>query len=106
MREANYAPVYCALYPELAEIARRHGYALAIHGSLGRDMDLVCIPWIEAPSDPEEVVNDIVAKFALRRHQKDWVVKEHGRRAYILNIAFGECAIDLSFMPRLWEPVD
>jgi hypothetical protein len=30
MRDPNYAPVYCALYPELAEIAREHGYAMSI----------------------------------------------------------------------------
>ncbi|OKN23544.1 hypothetical protein AM343_001586 [Klebsiella variicola] len=34
MKPANFAPVYCALYPALAEIARKHGYAMAIHGTM------------------------------------------------------------------------
>jgi hypothetical protein len=106
MRDPNYAPVYCALYPELAEIAREHGYAMSIHGSMARDFDLVCIPWIEAPAEPDDVIDAIVKKFAIRRHYGGWHSKEHGRRVHTLVIAFGECAIDLSFMPRLWEPVD
>ena len=38
MKDPSYAPTYCALYPALANIARSHGYALAIHGTLGRDV--------------------------------------------------------------------
>lgn len=44
----NYAPVYAAaLYPEFAKIFQRHGYALAVHGSLARDFDIIGIPWAE-----------------------------------------------------------
>jgi len=96
----NYAPVYCAMYPELATIVRSHGYALAIHGSLARDFDLICIPWIEIPSEPIEVVTEILSKFALRSiGEPDIVV--HGRERYTLLISHGTCFIDLSFMPRL-----
>ena len=28
MKPANYAPVYACIYPQLAELTRRHGYAL------------------------------------------------------------------------------
>lgn len=39
MKPPNYAPVYAAaLYPDLAELFRSHGYALACHGSLARDL--------------------------------------------------------------------
>lgn len=64
MKPANLAPVYCALYPALAEIARKHGYAMAIHGTMARDFDLICIPWVETPSKPEEVVSEITATYA------------------------------------------
>ncbi len=43
------------IYPQLVEEARRHGYALAPHGSLQRDLDLIAVPWSEeaaAPSKP------------------------------------------------------
>jgi len=104
MKDPNYAPVYCALYPSLAKIAREHGYALAIHGTLGRDMDLICIPWIKDPSEPDVVVDVFTTKFALRKimdEDGEFTLKEHGRIAYTLSIAYGECFIDLSFMPRI-----
>lgn len=99
MKPANYAPVYCGLYPELAEIVRKHGYALAIHGSLARDMDLICVPWIDVPADPQTVVEEITTTFAIKQIG-EVSVHEHGREVYTLSISFGECFIDLSFMPR------
>lgn len=98
MKHANYAPVYCALYPELAEVAREHGYALSIHGSLARDFDLVCLPWGETVLEPQAVVNAMVDRLAI--HQVGGHThKNHGRIAYTLSIVHGECAIDLSFFP-------
>ena len=97
----SYAPVYAAaLYPELATLVRTHGYALAVHGSLARDMDLICVPWTETPSDSIDVVEAITDTFCIRNL---WPVevKEHGREVYTLSIGFGECFIDLSFMPRV-----
>ena len=101
MKPANYAPVYCSLYPALAEITREHGYALAIHGTLGRDMDLICIPWTEKPSAPFDVVTAICKEFALRPAMTDGgpcAKKLHGRMAYAIVFAGGGF-IDLSFMP-------
>lgn len=97
---ASYAPMYCALYPELAALVRKHGYALAVHGSLQRDMDLICVPWVAAPSEPADVVAAITEQFAIR-HIGEPEIKEHGREAWTISVGFGECFIDLSFMPRL-----
>lgn len=99
MRAASYAPMYCAMYPRLAEIVRAHGYALAVHGTLQRDMDLTCIPWAESPSDPASVVQSITSEYAVRvvgEPDTTW----HGRERWTITVGFGECAIDLSFMPR------
>lgn len=98
MKSANFAPIYCGLYPELAEITRKHGYALAIHGSLGRDFDLICVPWTQEVSSPEKVIEDIISKFALKCDM-NFDNKYHGRKAYTINVSFGECFIDLSFLP-------
>lgn len=99
MKAANYAPVYCALYPQLAEMARKHGYAMAVHGTLGRDFDLICIPWVDAPSEPQELVNEITKTFAIKQlHEPDTVC--HGRQRYTLSVAFGECSLDLQFVPK------
>ncbi len=97
MKDPSYAPVYCALYPKLAKIARSHGYALAIHGTLGRDMDLICVPWADKISRPIDVVDEITSTFAIRRIGEP-TAKNHGREAWTISVGHGECAIDLSFV--------
>ena len=101
MKEPDYAPMYCALYPELAKVTQEHGDALAVHGSLGRDMDLICVPWVDNPSEPDEVVKAITEKFHIKAVGGPPTIKEHGREAWTISIGFGECFIDLSFMPRI-----
>ena len=88
------------MYPELAKIAKKHGYALAVHGSLQRDFDLIAIPWVYTPSPPKKVMDEIVSKFYLKVIGAP-TEKFHGRMAHTLSIGWGECAIDLSFMPLI-----
>lgn len=95
----GYAPVYAAMYPELVKIAREYGYALAIHGSLQRDFDLVAIPWVAFPGLSKDMLDAITKHFCLEIIGEP-TQKPHGRIAYILSVGWGECAIDLSFMPQ------
>ncbi len=96
----NYGPVYAsAMYPGLAEIFHRHGYALACHGSLARDFDLIAVPWEKSVSEHKAVLDDVTSKYALRLVDAG-EMKNHGRKAYTLSCGFGECAIDLSFVPN------
>lgn len=94
----NNAPTYMCLYPGLASIARAHGYALAVHGSLARDMDLIAVPWVESPAHPGKVISAIESEFAIKRIG-DLTITHHGRMVQTIGISFGECFIDLSFMP-------
>jgi hypothetical protein len=95
----NYAPVYAAaLYPKLAKICIANGWALAVHGSLARDFDVIAIPWVEKVTPPEQVVKLITENFAAE-HIGEIGYREHGRTVYTLSIGFGECALDFSFMP-------
>ena len=100
MKPANYAPIYACVYAQLAEIARSHGYAMAAHGSLAADFDLVCIPWVEGASDPQSVIDEITSSFCIEQAGKP-EAKEHGRVAYTISFSFGECRLDLSFMPTV-----
>lgn len=99
MKPANFAPVYACLYPQLAEIARSHGYAMAVHGSMARDFDLICVPWTDNCASPAGVVATMVGMFALKQigEPREGL---HGRIIYTMAVKFGECFIDLSFMPR------
>lgn len=101
MKPANRAAVYAAaLYPDLAEIARAHGYALAVHGSLARDFDLIAIPWREKEkvSPPKTVVKAMKSHFAIREIGESDVT-HHGRIRFTLSVGFSDSFVDLSFMP-------
>lgn len=105
---------YVALYPMLVQIARRHGYALAVHGSLHRDMDLIAVPWVEEASEPKALI--LAFKKATRtviQHEEfeDIAVKDlkgtakpHGRTAYSLHVTnhgmYGGY-LDISVIPRV-----
>jgi len=97
----NYGPVYAAaVYPGLCKIFHNHGYALAVHGSVARDFDVIAIPWTESVSDPDRVLAEITSVFAIRVCG-DPTEMRYGRMAYTLSIGHSECACDLSFFPPL-----
>ena len=107
------AAAYVALYPELVRIAREHGYALAVHGSVQRDFDLVAIPWAEEATDALTLVKALKAATGgvTTNSEFDDLIpscsptpKPHGRVCY--SIHFTERGaqgpyIDLSVMPRV-----
>jgi hypothetical protein len=100
--EPNLAPFYCgAMYPEIAKITRAHGYALAVHGSMVRDFDLIAIPWVDDAADPKTVVDAIVRRFDAKLVAEEGHVHPHGRLVWNIYVGFGHCYIDLGFMPRL-----
>jgi hypothetical protein len=122
MKAANIAPAYACLYPGLCEIARSLGYALAIHGSMASDLDLIACPWADEVSPPEALVKKLmehigacsypellrragvpeedIAGFVAKKNQgKDPELKPHGRKAWNLYLDHG-CRIDLSIMPK------
>lgn len=95
----NYAPIYAAaMYPELARIFIDNGYALAVHGSLRRDFDLIAVPWAKKVSSPKKVLKEVMSKFSIQLIGK-FEKKNHRRIAQMISIGFGECSIDLSFLP-------
>lgn len=110
MKKANFAPAYVAMYPSLCEIARGLGYALAIHGTVNSDFDLIAIPWIGEAKDPEELVTAIGERLKLIYGEFGTMVTEHedkphGRKAWLFGIGAG-AAIDLSIMPRIEDKIE
>lgn len=104
--KASFAPVYASIYPELAEIARGHGYALAIHGSLARDFDLVAIPWGDFVSPHDVVVAGMCHAFAMS-NVKGPTPMNHGRVCYTLVPKYGHTwFLDLSFTPAVESKVE
>lgn len=96
-------PDYARVYTIARLIAWQQGYAIALQGSFTRDLDLVALPWTEAASDPQHLVDRIEAATGLSNISKQSPgEKPHGRRVWTLVFpAFGDPRfVDLSVMPR------
>lgn len=98
---------YEQLFPNIVAAAKAAGYAIALHGSLRRDCDLIACPWTAEASDAETLVKAIacmVGGVICDPHQPaemqtDATPKPHGRRAWSIQIG-GGAYVDLSVMPR------
>lgn len=103
-----HGPMYAVIYPFMAMRAHECGYALAIHGSMARDFDLIAVPWTENAKSAEELVArilDVMDGTIFSMEQLDPTKpteKPHGRRAYSMHLRTwtGNAYIDLSVMPR------
>lgn len=85
--------------PKIREVARLHGYAIAVHGSQNRDFDIIACPWVEDASSPEFLIRDIVVICeGFLQKENNPAKKPHGRLAYIIMIG-GHLYIDCSVMP-------
>ena len=108
MKEPTRAPSYAVIYHGLCDIARRHGYALAIHGSVLTDLDLIAVPWIDDAADPFTLKEAIkkhcgmcLVNIDMNNKEHDHPVsKPHGRWAWKLHMNAGG-SVDLSVMPKL-----
>ncbi len=103
---------YAACLPDLRRIAREHGYALGLHGSGERDLDLIAVPWIEDAIPPENLVEKlraVIGGFIINVEDADRgdytrrnpQPKPHGRLAWAIRFddPEGRLYIDLSIMP-------
>lgn len=101
--------------------AKQLGYAIAVHGTIARDIDLVAIPWAEEAA-PARVLAEAVQAVASKiagpavcldekgaanpEYFRDGMPgnKPHGRLVWSLHLDGGVGPyIDLSVMPRLIE---
>jgi len=100
--ETNWRPSYYAMFlPEMRKIAIQHGYTMALHGSMGRDMDIVMIPWIENPKPIDEMIDKLCEAAGGCMHDVHISKvgdKPHGRIVYTLAIA-ADRFFDVSVMP-------
>lgn len=102
--------IYTWVWPMIVAAGRRKGYAMAIHGSMTRDLDVIAAPWTEDASSPVELLNEI--REAVQVYMEDeqmydphlFSEKPHGRLGWSLHMG-GGAYIDLSVMPRSAAPV-
>lgn len=104
------ATCYALLLPTLQKTARECGYALAAHGSMKRDFDLIAAPWTEDATDDETLARALCAAVggkiygAMHDEKTDKVdfnpvQRPHGRKGWVIHL--GGPYLDVSVMPRL-----
>lgn len=118
---AEVRPAVRALSLELLEvlrpIAQDLGYALGVHGSLERDLDIIAAPWTGKAPDARAFVKKLTRRLSKARGaQWYWsaepTLKPHGRLAFtLISIRDGISSsagqhpfIDLSVMPKVPNP--
>lgn len=75
--------------PEIREAAKSCGYAIGVHGSMRRDLDLIAVRWIEGASDKEILARAIhKAACGFESSTYDWESKPEGRFATCFPICF------------------
>lgn len=95
---------------EVREIAREHGYALGVHGSMreNRDIDLIAVPWTRKARACSSLVKAVgELPYLLRRVDGEFarsIRRAWGRQGFVFYVRFrhGTCPayVDLSVMPR------
>lgn len=93
---------YLWLLAPLKRLLDEHGYAMGVHGTMIRDLDVIACPWKEVVSSPAVLAQAVMDRFG--GYIADWNVattprvKPHGRLAWPIHLC-GSYYIDLSVMP-------
>ena len=94
--EATIYPDTARVISDFRRIAREHGYALAVHGSLWeqRDIDLVAVPWIQRAHSRRTLLRALDELDYVYRSPRDdkpergnkGAKKPHGRYSHVFNL--------------------
>lgn len=107
---------YRAALPNIIAAAKECGYAIGLHGSLRRDLDLIAVPWVIGQSDKDVLAMSIhKAACGLNEKSYQWEQKPLGRWATSFPVCWTEKGekfpsetnlghIDLSVMEHAVRP--
>lgn len=105
---------YRRLIGPLRAKAREFGYAIGVHGTLQRDIDLIAVPWGTDAAPARELAEALFAVCQMVNGYAAWSWsmkgaeytldgcpggKPHGRLGWVINLGGGPY-IDLAVMPR------
>ena len=90
--------IYATLYPCMVEAARELGYAVALHGSLVRDMDVIAIPWMPDAASTLELATAVRDSIGGVFAPGPPCMKPHGRQVFTI-LLDGPLFVDLGVMP-------
>lgn len=115
MKDVTNAVAYALLIPQLMRAGREVGYAIAVHGSMARDLDLIAVPWTDEAVNAERLVMHLMAAIDGRLRNggrkpegsEEWVRTHgsepkplpHGRLAWSIHVGHEGMYLDVSVMP-------
>ena len=103
-------PDYARIFTKARVLAWQYGFALVMHGSFTRDLDLLLVPWEQRAFNgaAEHVITRLAAQCDLKIYKSTPSDKPHGRKCWTLHLpGFGDPRwVDLSVMPTLPTPGD
>lgn len=95
---------YSAWLPTIREVAKKSGYAIGVHGSMKRDLDLIAVPWVNRFVKPNTLASRIqMAVCGLKEVRPKREKKPHGRIGYALHVGY-KAYIDLSVIQPSVSP--
>lgn len=80
---------YACLYPKLAAVAREHGYALAMHGSLVADCDLIAVPWVENAASGDDLARALAVAAPGHLILDTYAARPGGVRKHVIHLGGG-----------------
>ena len=89
---------YAFLYDVMLPVARRSGYALALHGSFARDLYVIAVPWTKAACSSQRLIERLEKVVGGTMTCAGISKGPHGRVSCAINLSSG-AYIDLSVMP-------
>lgn len=95
------AAFYAAIWEDLRKSAMDCGWALALHGSLASDLDIMAMPWTEKATEPLTMIHGLLKTLGFSQYWIDNQIsidrtsKPNGRVVYTIPI-FGDYYIDLN----------
>jgi hypothetical protein len=97
-------PDYARYYTLIRTTAWQCGYAIGLHGSFTRDLDLIAVPWTAQALPPDLLIKQLEYRTDLRRQEEAFRAKPHGRMCWSLLLpGFTDPRwIDLSVMPLVF----
>ena len=96
---------YLSLIPVIRLAAYPCGYAISVHGTQKRDLDIIAIPWKDDAKTADELVGKVL-RYLNGDYEKTGKKPghhPHGRLVWTLLHKRGKYFIDFGVMPRLAE---
>lgn len=99
------AVFYAAMWDDLRRAAMSKGWALALHGSLSSDMDIMAMPWVDGASDDHEMIEALKKCFTDADRMR-LIVSDapNGRRVFTIPI-WSDFYLDINVIRPFTQPV-